>query len=176
MLEIDVVTEESFDETTQKFGTSRSFKVRLEHSLFSVSKWESLWEEVFLGKKEKTQEQTLSYIELMILDDNTPPEVFHKLVENHLKEVNDYVGAKMTATTIPNDPNAQPSRDVITSELVYYWMISMNIPMECQHWHLNRLFMLMRVISLKNSPKKKMSAKERQQLNRTRQQQYNTRG
>ena len=176
MLEINVVLEESFDETTSKFVASNSVKVRLEHSLVSVSKWESVWEEAFLGKKDKTQEQTLSYIKMMIVEGDLPPEVFQNLVEKHLEEVKNYVAANMTATTISSDPNASQSREVVTSELIYYWMISLNIPAQFEHWHLNRLITLIRVINLKNTPKKKMTNSERRNLNRSRQAQYNTRG
>jgi hypothetical protein len=176
MLEIEVVLDENFDETDNKFVVGKSVKVYLEHSLFSVSKWESVWEVAFLGKKEKTSEQTLSYVRMMILNEKLPPEIFQKLLENHLDEIQAYVAADMTATKLHTDPNAPESRETITSELIYYWMISMNIPMECQHWHLNRLITLTRVINLKNTPKKKMSATDRRNLNRARQAKYNTRG
>lgn len=178
MLEIEITLEEGYDEEKKEFIKSSSFTVRLEHSLFSVSKWESLWEEPFLGKKEKTQKQTLSYIETMIITENVPPEIFQKLIENHLEEVMTYVQADMSATTksLRNDPNSPQNREIMTSELIYYWMISMNIPVEFEHWHLNRLITLIRVINLKNTPKKKMSVKERRDLNRSRQKQYNTRG
>jgi hypothetical protein len=176
MLEIDVMMDDSYDEQSQTFVKSNPFRVRLEHSLFSVSKWESVWEVAFLGKKEKTSEQTLSYVQMMILNDDLPLGVFQKLLENHLDEIQAYVAADMTATKLHTDPNGPQSRETITSELIYYWMISMNIPMECQHWHLNRLITLTRVINLKNTPKKKMSATERRNLNRARQAKYNTRG
>lgn len=176
MLEIDVVLEDGFDETQNKFVALRSVAVQLEHSLVSLSKWESLWEIPFLSNKEKTQKQTLSYVEIMLVDPNLPPEVFRKLIENHLEEVKDYVAAGMTATTVPSDPNAPPSRETVTAELIYYWMISMNIPVEFERWHLNRLMTLIRVVNHKNSPKKKMTSKERRDLNRARQQKYNTKG
>lgn len=176
MLEIRVTLEEGFDEESSKFVASSSFMVRLEHSLFSVSKWESVWEEPFLGKKEKTQKQTVSYIETMILNDDLPPGVFQKLIDNHLKEVMTYVEADMTATKVYTDPNGSHSREIITSELIYYWMISMNVPVQFEHWHLNRLITLIRVINFKNTPKKKMTATERKNLNRQRLQQRNTRG
>lgn len=176
MLEIDVVIEESFDESTDKFAALNSFKVQLEHSLATVSKWESVWEEAFLGKKEKTHKQTVSYVEMMILNDDLPPGVFQELLKSHLEEVQTYVSAKMTATTIRSDPNAPQSREVVTSELIYFWMISMNIPVEFEHWHLNRLMTLIQVINLKNSPKKKMSAQDRRNLNRSRLTQNKTTG
>lgn len=176
MLEIDVVLDENYNEDTSEFVANRKVTVRLEHSLVSVSKWESVWEESFLGKKEKTTEQTLSYVKLMLLNDNLPPEIFQKLVDKHLDEVKTYVAAPMTATKLYTDPNTPPSRETITSELIYYWMISMNIPVEFERWHLNRLITLIRVINLKNTPKKKMSLNERRELNRARLSKHTTRG
>jgi hypothetical protein len=175
MLEIDVVVKDGYDEENEKFVAAETFKVRLEHSLVSLSKWESLWEVPFLGKGEKTQKQTLSYIELMLLDE-IPPEVFRKLVERHLGEVNDYISAKQTATTVPTS-KGPASRETYTAELIYYWMISLKIPVEFENWHLSRLLTLIRVINYKNDPKQsKMSAKDRRALNRARRDQNNTRG
>jgi len=176
MLEIDVALGESYDETTSEFVKTNSFRVRLEHSLVSMSKWESVWEKPFLGKEEKTQEQTLSYIQFMILNDDLPPGVFPKLIENHSKEIQEYISADRSATKLHSDPNTKQSREIITSELVYYWMISMNIPVEFENWHLNRLITLVRVITLKSSPKKQMTAAQRRQLNRQRLAKYGTRG
>lgn len=175
MLEIDVATAESFDEKRNKFVVT-TCKVRLEHSLVSVSKWESLWKEAFLGKKDKTAQQTLSYVKCMIVDDDLPPGVFSTLIEDHLEEVKDYIADSMTATKLYTDPNAPQSRETVTTELIYYWMISLKIPVEFQHWHLNRLLTLIRTVNVKNTPKRKMSAKERRDLNRARLAKHNTRG
>lgn len=176
MLTFQVIMNETFDEETNKFGVDESFTVVMEHSLVSLSKWESLWEKSFLSTKDKTQEETLSYVKMMIIGDDLPPAVFSKLVTDHLSEINRYISAKMTATTFASDSNASDSRGKITAEIIYYWMISMNVPMECEMWHLNRLLTLIRVITLKNTPKKKMTAAERRNLNRQRLSQYNTRG
>lgn len=176
MLEIDVKVEESFDENSARFVTTGTFKVCLEHSLVSVSKWESLWEKAFLGDEEKTREQTLSYIKLMILNDELPPGVFEELVKTHIGRIKDYVAAPMTATKLHANSNAPKSRETTTAELIYYWMISLNVPIEFQHWHLNRLITLIRVINLKNTPQKKMSLRERRELNRARLAQHGTRG
>jgi hypothetical protein len=176
MLEIDIGLEESYDETTATFVKTNSVKVQLEHSLSSVSKWESVWEEPFLGKKNKTRKQTISYVEMMILNDNLPSGVFQELIENHLEAVMTYVSSDMTATKIHADPNSSQSRETVTSELIYYWMISLNVPVQFEHWHLNRLITLIRVINLKNTPKKKMSATERRNLNKHRLKQLGTRG
>lgn len=176
MLEIDVAMEESYDEERGKFVVTKSFRVRLEHSLVSASKWESLWKEAFLGKKEKTTPQTLSYIKFMILNDELPPGVFHKLVESHSAVIEAYISDEMTATKLYSDPNAPQGRETVTTELIYYWLISLNIPWEAQHWHLNRLVTLIRTVNLKNTPKRKMSAAERKALNRSRLSKRNTRG
>lgn len=176
MLEINVTTEESYDEIECKFRVIDSFAVRLEHSLVSVSKWESLWKKAFLGSKDKTSEEIISYVEFMILNDELPPGVFHKLLKEHREEIQTYIADEMTATKLYNDPNAPTSRETVTSELIYYWMISMNIPVEFQHWHINRLITLIRVINVKNTPKKKMSLNERRALNRSRLSKHKTRG
>lgn len=176
MLEIDVATEESYDEKNSRFVVTKSFRVRLEHSLVSTSKWESLWKEAFLGKKDKTPQQTLSYIKCMILNDELPPDVFLKLVQMHLDEIREYIADEMTATKIYNDPNAPVGRENVTTELIYYWMISLGVPVEFQHWHLNRLITLIRTINVKNTPQKQMKLADRRALNRQRLAEHNTRG
>jgi len=177
MLELDVVMQESFDEEDDRFLTE-SVKVKLEHSLVSASKWESIWKEAFLSKKEKTSEQTISYIRCMILEGELPPEVFSKLVQQHIEKIQAYILDEATATTFRQDSQGAPSREIITTELIYYWMISLNVPVEFQHWHLNRLITLIRVINLKNTPPKKTKPNlaDRRALNRQRLAQYNTTG
>lgn len=175
MLEIEVVLDENFDETTNKFVVGKSVKVRLEHSLVSLSKWEAVWEKAFLGREEKTTDQTISYVEMMLVDE-IPPEIFHKLLQSHIEEIQRYINAPMTATKLPNAQNKGPSRETITAELIYYWMATLNIPFECEHWHLTRLFTLIQVTNIKNTPPKKMTAADRQRLNNARRAQMNTRG
>lgn len=180
MLVIEVVLEEGFDEEKQKFVVAKSCVLELEHSLVSLSKWESIFEKPFLSETEKTPEEVFEYIQMMVVTPNTPPEVFYKLTTENVEEIRKYIDAKMTATTFNDQGVPKRNREVITAEIIYHWMIAAGVPFECQNWHLNRLLTLIRVINLKNAPPKKMGRREmlsqRQKLNAQRRQQYGTSG
>lgn len=158
MLTITIPEQELFNELTNEFVRTKSHTIQLEHSLVSLSKWESKWNKPFLSKDEKTIEQTLDYIQCMTITQNIDPMVYRFLTDENIRDINDYIDAPMTATTFSD--KGSTSREIITSEIIYYWMISLNIPMECQKWHLNRLLTLIRVCNVKNAPAKKMSRKE----------------
>ena len=181
MLTISVpLTEEFYNEKEQEFVPPVEFKLELEHSLASLSKWESREEKPFLGREEKTSEQTLAYVRDMVITPDVPEEVFNKMTPANLSDVNDYINAKMTATWFRDHGPTRPSQEIITAELIYYWMVSMRIPFECQHWHLNRLITLIRVCNEKNRPGKKMSrqtaAARQRELNAQRRANLGTRG
>lgn len=159
MLSIIVPGVEMFNDKTQEFTTQGDVILELEHSLVSLSKWESEFEKPFLGKTEKTAEEVIAYIKAMTLNE-VPEETFSKLSEGNLNAINGYIEAKMTATWFHEAPGAPPARDVITAELIYYWMITFQIPWECERWHLNRLFTLIRVCNVKQAKPKKMSRSE----------------
>lgn len=180
MLTIVVPGTEMYDEIKQEFVREGDITLELEHSLVSLSKWESKYEKPFLGKDSKTTEEVLDYVKCMTLTPNIPPEVFYNLSEGNINDINNYIEAKMTATWFNDTPGAPPSREIITSELVYYWMITFQIPFECQYWHINRLFTLIRVCNVKQAKPKKMSKAEiahrNRELNAQRRSQLGTKG
>ena len=181
MLELYIPACEGYDERKQEFVIiSKEQTLQLEHSLVSLSKWESKWHKSFFTKEEKTYEETIDYIKCMTLTKNVPPEVYTLLTPRNIQEINEYIGDSMTATTFSEDKNAKPNRERVTSELIYYWMISLGIPFECQKWHINRLLTLIKVCSIKNQPPKKSSKKQimsrNAALNAARRKQLNSRG
>lgn len=179
MLTIIIPETECFNNKTQEFVNFKQQKLQLEHSLVSISKWESKYHKPFLSSK-KTIEETIDYIRCMNMTQNVNEDVFYNLTSENINDINNYIDDTMTATTFSNDNSKGTNREIITSELIYYWMISFNIPMECQKWHLNRLLTLIRVCSIKNTPPKKMSKREimsrNAALNAARRKKYNTNG
>ena len=161
MLRIVIPAVELWDEQKEEFITAEKEQVlQLEHSLVSLSKWESKWCKAFLTKEEKTFDETIDYIKCMTITQNVNPETYNRLTSSNIDAINKYIEAPMTATVFYNDNSKGGHRETITSELIYYWMISLNIPMECQKWHLNKLLTLIRVCNIKNAPPKKMSRRE----------------
>lgn len=179
MLRLIVPEKELYDERTGLFVRTKKQVLQLEHSLVSLSKWESKWHKPFLSKNEKSGEEMLDYIRCMTITQNVPDEVYFALDTNELMKINDYLNDSMTATTITKQ-QGKSRGEIITSEIIYYWMISLQIPFECEKWNLNRLLTLIEVCNIKNSPGKKMSKSEIMRRNRTlnaaRKQQMNTRG
>lgn len=183
MLSITIPKGECWNEQTNTFiSTEKDVTIVIEHSLVSISKWESKYHKPFLSKEKKTNEQLIDYIMFMTITQNVPKNVYYCLTAENLKQVNEYIEDSMTATTFQDFSQSKPSKknEVLTSELIYYWMIANNIPMECQKWHLNRLITLIRVCGIKNNPGKKMSKGEvlskNRALNEARKKQLNTRG
>lgn len=182
MLEVIVPDAELFDDESQTFFTREGGRLVLEHSLVSLSKWESKWEKPFLDGTPKTTEQTQSYVECMCLHPVSDPEIFKKLSDENVKQIADYIDSKQTATWFTPDPHAAPSREIITNEIIYFWMVGHSIPMEAQYWHLNKLMTLLRVCSEKNKPATKSKlgkqdlAMQRRMLNQQRKAELNTTG
>jgi len=179
MLTITIPGREMFNEKTGEFFNTKEQTLQLEHSLVSLSKWESKWNKAFLSKEQKTTEQILDYIRCMTITQNVNPDVYNALTNENIETINNYINSPMTATVF-YDKNSKKSNETVTSELIYYWMIALNVPMECQRWHLNRLLTLIRVCNIKNTPPKKMNKRELMSrnaaLNAARRSKLNTRG
>lgn len=159
MLKITIPKTEIYDELTCTFINVHEQVLQLEHSLVSISKWESKWHKPFLRKEPMTEEETLDYIKCMTMTQNVDPMVYYAINASVMDEVNSYIANPMTATTFKKD-DKRHSNEVVTSERIYYWMIALEIPFECQKWHLNRLLTLIKVCNIENAPKKNMKLKD----------------
>lgn len=157
MLKVVIPSAELFNQETSEFIYIKEQTLTLEHSLVSISKWESKWHIPFISDKPKTREQTLDYIRCMTLTQNVDPIIYKLIPAKVSSQIEKYIDDPMTATWFSDDKKKGRNRDVITSELIYYWMIACGIPFECQKWHLNRLLTLIKVCGEKNKPPKKMS-------------------
>lgn len=156
MLQITVPGYEFFDERTNRFGTVKETTLQLEHSLLSLSKWEQKWKKAFLAKTPKTMEECADYVRCMTITPNVDPLVYKGLTTDNYEQVNRYIEDSMTATWFSEEENKQFNQNVVTAEIIYYWMVALGIPFECQKWHLNRLLTLVRVCNIKNAaPQKK---------------------
>lgn len=179
-LTIVVPGRDLYDQRTNRFITIKTQKLVLEHSLLSISKWEAKWHKPYLSRTEKSEEENLDYIRCMCLSEPNDPNVFFGLTRQNIKDIAAYISDPMTATTFHNREQ-KPNREIITSELIYFWLANFRIPFDpCQKWHLNRLMTLIEIASIKNQPPKKMSNKDilRQNasLNAARRAKYGTRG
>jgi hypothetical protein len=168
MLSINVDGDEFYNEEINEFTIVGGFELKLEHSLISLSKWESKFQKPFLSSSDKSPEEILSYVKFMSLDDSVGFEQINQLSQENLEEINAYVESPQSATTFGELPSQKSYRgnEVITAELIYYWLVAFNIPFECESWHLNRLFSLIRICNIKNSSPKKVSRHEAASRNR----------
>lgn len=162
MLKIVVLGDEFYDSEKQEFFTVGDFELELEHSLISLSKWESKYKRPFLGPGEKTIEETLGYIDAMILTENPPEDYITRLSQDNIKEINEYIESNQTGTTFNELTKQSASKEIISAELIYYWMVAYRIPFEVQHWHLSRLFALIRICGIKQEKPKKLNRREMQ--------------
>ncbi len=179
-LTVTIPDKELFDAKTGHFITIRGRSIVLEHSLLSVVKWESKWHKTYFDKVQKTPEESVDYIRCMCITQNVDPSVFLAMNKETVQKIADYINDPMTGTKL-RKIQQKPNREIVTNELIYYWMTEFGIPFDpCEKWHLNRLMTLIEVCARKNSPPKKRGAKqmaqERSALNAQRRAKYNTRG
>ena len=179
MIDIIIPEAEQFDERTMQFTYSKEQKLTLEHSLIAISKWESKFEKPFLSS-EKTTEEVLDYIKCMTITQNVSPETYFRLSAKNLEDIQKYIEAPMTATTFKKIEKRGGKKEIITAELIYYWMIAFNIPFECQKWHINKLLTLIEVCARKNEPPKKMSRRDisaqHRAINKINRERFHTKG
>lgn len=182
MFELSIPPKELYDENANEFIYLPEQRLILEHSLVSLSKWESKWNIPFLNKDSKTLEQSLDYIKCMTLNhEEISPFAYSFISNDQFVQINKYIETPMTATSF-NDALLKGSinRDVITAEIIYYWMTALNIPLECEKWHLNRLLTFIKVCNIKNQPAKKMNKAQvssmYKKLNEERKRKLNTKG
>lgn len=179
MLTISIPDREFFDEKESRVILFKGRTIQLEHSLISLSRWESKWEKPYLTEKEKTYQEMLSYVQCMTVTPNVDPILYRQLGKKEFEMIDNYIHRKMTATTVNHRKNyGRPQ--IITSEVIYYQMILYGVPFECEKWHLNRLIMLLDVCSAKGGTQEKMPLREQldqqRRLNEQRMKQYKTRG
>lgn len=180
MLYLTVKGRELYDSENNRFIDVKTQTIQLEHSLVSISKWEAKWKKPFLSNKTMSVEETVDYIRCMTITQNVNPYLYFCIDDDNVKEVTAYVYDPMTATWFSKDEKKSPNRAVYTSEVIYWQMITLGIPFECQKWHLNRLLTLIHVCNEKNTPPKKLSGRElanrNRALNAARRKKYNSRG
>lgn len=182
LITIPELVDEQYDEENNLFIYTTLCKeqtLQLEHSLVSLRKWESKWCKPFISSK-KTDEEIMDYIKCMTITQNVKPDIYDRLTDENIREIKNYIDAPMTATVFSEDKTSKGNREIVTAELIHYWMISLNIPHQYEKWHLNSLLTLIRVCNIKNTPPKKRSKREimsrNAALNAARKQQFNTRG
>lgn len=166
MLRLIIGESEAYDEEKNEFFNVGGAVLDFEHSLLSLSKWESKYKKPFLSSGEKTSEETLGYLEAMLLTPGVDLDVLRTASLESFEKIRQYIESSESATIFGEMPERRGPGEVITSELIYYWLVAFNIPFECEKWHLNRLFALIRICNIKNSPPKKLSKSEAAQRNR----------
>lgn len=182
MLQLAIPEQEFYDDEKEMFFRLKPQRLQLEHSLLSLSRWESKWKKSFIDQDNLTPEEFLDYVRCMSINRNVEEYVFSSLTAENLKTIKAYIKDSMTATTFRSFQSTQQKRKkrIVTSERIYFWMVTYQIPFECEKWHLNRLLTLIRICQIENNPGKKMSKKEilaqNHALNEERRRMYGTRG
>ena len=160
MITVQIPETELYNEATGRFMQVKGITIQLEHSLISLSKWESKWHKPFIATKDKTHEEFIDYLRCMTLTKNVDPNAYYAIPGKTMTEISNYINDPMTATTFTKNQNEKDpmgKNKIVTAEIIYYYMVTLGIPVEFERWHLNRLLTLIKVVSIKNTPPKKMS-------------------
>jgi len=180
MLKVIIEGGDVFNEEDETFESFDDVIIEMEHSLISLSKWESKYQKPFLSREKKTSEELFGYLRAMVLTPGVDLDVLYRLSQKDIDKIQEYIDSPQSATTFGEMPGRRGPGEVITSELIYYWMVAFNIPFETETWHLNRLFSLIRICNIKNSPPQQMSRHEiamrNRELNKQRKAELGTKG
>lgn len=162
MLKLFLPSREIWDDKKEEFSTIGGYEVELEHSLYTMAAWEAKWKVGFTNKQGLTQKQLFDYITtFMCQTPDVPKSAWLTINDEIVKKIQEYMEDPCTATKINSHAVNKPKkRETVTAEILYCQMFQLGIPLECEHWHLNRLMTLIEVCAIKNSPPKKMSRKE----------------
>ncbi len=180
-LYITIPGREWFNEDTEEFSYTPEANIVLEHSLLSISEWESRWHKPFFSPKPKTEQELYDYVRCMTTSDRPDENVYRALSRSNIDKIQKYIENPMTATTFSDSGEKKQNREIITSEIFYYWMTMFNIPfVPCETWHINKLQALIHVCAIKNQSPKKMSKNEiikrNSSLNAMRRAKYGSKG
>lgn len=163
MLKIDIPKREFFNEEIEEFLYTEACTLELEHSLYSVRLWEQKHKKPWMTDEPKTYAETIDYVRCMTLNTEIDPLVYKCLTSSDMQKITDYIQDSMTATTFSDNgfkENKGRKKEIITAEIIYYYMVALNIPFEAQYWHLNQLMTLIKVVNIKQSPPKKHSKRD----------------
>lgn len=160
MLILKIPEQEFFNDRTGEFMMCKACTLKLEHSLVSISKWETKWKKPFLKDENKTAAEFIDYIRCMTINSDVPDDVYYFIGSDDLEKIKAYISDPATATVVHDRRKNRPgSSEIPTSELIYYWMVSNGIPFECEKWRLNRLITLIKICNVKGNPQQ-MSKQE----------------
>lgn len=177
---MEVPETEYFDESREEFVIVKARTLTMEHSLLSLSKWEAKWKKPFLHS-DKTAEEVIDYYRCMTITQNVDPNIYYSFTPEMINRIHEYINDNQTATTFSNNGKKPEKHEIITSELLYFYMLSNSVPSEYEKWHLSRLLTLLKICSIKNNPKQpKMSQsaihKQNRSLNAARRAKLHTHG
>lgn len=156
---------EAYNSETNEFVSIKGKTYKLEHSLISISKWESKWHRPFLSPTDgpRTPAETLDYVRCMCINDEIPESVLPYISRDEMDKIMKYINDPMTATTFSKRRKQRAARNsstFVTSEVLYWQMSMFSIPYKCEQWHLNRLLTLLRVCEEKGQTPQKMSERD----------------
>lgn len=180
MITIHFEEMEYYDEQLNRFYTLPPKVVNFEYSLAAVAEWEAIWKIPLLNTELGVDSDMFLSLAMCMSDDRELLEYY--LDDTEKAELHKYLSDSQTATTINSSQNGNTTGrgKVYTAEEIYALMFMNGIPIEWESRNLNRLLVILRIISIYQNPPKKMSQqdvmKQNARLNRERKNKYKTKG